>query len=55
MKEPELQILEEKDDAGNTYCCIHDPRTDKSFYCASKEEVLIWLERRYYQKNTNGF
>lgn len=54
-KEPELKIVEEKDHAGNTYYYIHDTRTDKSFYCASKEEVLIWLERRYYQKSTNGF
>lgn len=55
MKELELQIVEHKDRAGNTYYYIHVPRTDKSFYCASKEEVLIWLERRYYQQNTNGF
>ncbi|MFB2938725.1 hypothetical protein ACE1B6_26030 [Aerosakkonemataceae cyanobacterium BLCC-F154] len=53
-KEPELKIVERKDRAGNTFYYIDDPMTDRSFYCASEEEVLIWLERRYYQQNNKG-
>lgn len=54
IKEPELKIVERKDRAGNTCYYIDDPVTDRSFYCASEEEALIWLERRYYQQNNKG-
>ncbi|MFB2894057.1 hypothetical protein ACE1CI_14195 [Aerosakkonemataceae cyanobacterium BLCC-F50] len=55
IREPELKIVEQKDGAGNICYYIHDPLTDRSFYCASEQEVLIWLEQRYYQGNINGF
>lgn len=54
-KEPELRIIERKDSSGNTSYYIDDPMTDRSFYCASEEEALIWLERRFYHRKNDGF
>ncbi|WP_421658088.1 hypothetical protein [Leptothermofonsia sp. ETS-13] len=46
-KEPELQIREVQDGAGNIWWYIYDPTTDRAAWLDSKNEVRIWIEKNY--------
>lgn len=48
-KEPEPIIRYKKSSFGNNYWYAYDPKTGRSAHLASEEEVLIWLEERYYR------
>lgn len=47
FEEPELQIREMSDRVGNTWWHIYDPRTGKTAWLDSENEVLIWIEKNY--------
>lgn len=52
-RETEIKIQEKCDRQGNTYWYVYDPATNVSSYLATEEEVLSWIEERYYRQNTS--
>lgn len=46
---PEVQIRQVSDRAGNVYWRVYDPATKASTSFSSSSEVRIWLEQRYYR------
>jgi hypothetical protein len=45
----EPKIERKCDRAGNCYFQVYDPITGRSSTFGSAEEILYWLEARYYQ------
>lgn len=50
-RQPEPEVWERRDRQGNIYWFAYDPATGQSAYLASEQEVMMWIEQIYYQKN----
>lgn len=50
----EPRIKKMTDNSENTWWKIYDPVKDKTFKVFSKEDLLIWLEERHYQRKSNN-
>jgi hypothetical protein len=49
-EEPNLHIRQQEHRLGNTSWTVYDPQTGQSTQCSSEEDVRIWIDERYYQK-----
>lgn len=48
-KESGLRIWLSQDRFGNIWWNVYDPKTGESVQRDSEQEILIWLEERYYR------
>lgn len=46
----EPQIYQKHDHQGNVYFHVYDPVTNSSFTFHSEQEVLVWLDERFYHR-----
>ncbi len=49
-EESDLHIRQQEDRFGNTTCPVYEPQTGQSAQFSSEEDVRIWIDERYSQK-----
>lgn len=48
FKQPDVQVWCRRDESGNVWWSAYDPASQRSVDHISQEQMLVWIEQRYY-------